>query len=337
MSILFLQGVGDNGLGHLGVDRNGRTNLILDGSCNVSGMMDFQGVTIHKTVMFGNSVEQNPLHLKKLPSLIFNEIADPDTHAGALQRSMLFCQDTGVPVINAADKVQRTTRDQVAQLLQGISNVHMPQTIRFRAGSPAEAFGIAKSAGMGLPAIMRIAGDHGGKSMVLLRDAGDIDKLNVFPFGEHGFYLTEYVDYKDLQGVFQKQRIVFVDGEPIARHSVFDTCWNVHASSRNKKITGASCNDELERTLMLESTLIPKARKALEEIARRMELDYFGLDCCIDEDGKVLVFEANANMNMLFNIIPELEPRIDLIKDKLCAMMMARSGEKLNWVRGTQI
>ena len=88
---------------------------------------------------------------------------------------------------------------------------------------------------------------------------------------------------------------------------------------------------------MLESTLIPKARKALEEIARRMELDYFGLDCCIDEDGKVLVFEANANMNMLFNIIPELEPRIDLIKDKLCAMMMARSGEKLNWVRGTQI
>lgn len=35
---------------------------------------------------------------------------------------------------------------------------------------------------------------------------------------------------------------------------------------------------------------------ALAEIARRVPLDFFGLDCAIDPAGKLLVFECNAAM-----------------------------------------
>jgi hypothetical protein len=38
------------------------------------------------------------------------------------------------------------------------------------------------------------------------------------------------------------------------------------------------------------------AADAVREAARRLELDYAGMDCTIRPDGRVLVFEANAAM-----------------------------------------
>jgi hypothetical protein len=36
--------------------------------------------------------------------------------------------------------------------------------------------------------------------------------------------------------------------------------------------------------------------RVVEEIARRVDLDYAGLDCGFTSDGRVLLFETNANM-----------------------------------------
>jgi hypothetical protein len=45
-------------------------------------------------------------------------------------------------------------------------------------------------------------------------------------------------------------------------------------------------------------------RPVFREIATRLELDFFGVDCNIDEDGRVLLFEANPCMNILKNSSP---------------------------------
>jgi glutathione synthase/RimK-type ligase-like ATP-grasp enzyme len=37
-------------------------------------------------------------------------------------------------------------------------------------------------------------------------------------------------------------------------------------------------------------------RAALQSIRDAMGLDYFGIDCALDRDGAVVVFEANASM-----------------------------------------
>ena len=39
-----------------------------------------------------------------------------------------------------------------------------------------------------------------------------------------------------------------------------------------------------------------KAAEALREIARRLDLDYAGIDCSLMRDGRLVVFEANASM-----------------------------------------
>jgi glutathione synthase/RimK-type ligase-like ATP-grasp enzyme len=331
VSILFIQGINDNGIGHLNVNKKGKHKIDLDGSCNVLAMINFQGVSVDNFMIYGKNAQQPPVSLAERPSLIFNEISDPDSHATALKRCNQLCDQTTVPVVNPPDKIQRTSRDQVFELLKGIPTVTMPKTVRFQAEAPEDVFMTAEAIGMDLPLIVRIAGDHGGKSMVLLRELADIEKLHIFPFGETWFYLTEYVDYQDTDGIYHKQRIVMVDGEPIARHAIFDSRWNVHASSRVAENDASRHGSELERVQELRDKLIPKARGALDEIARRMELDYFGIDCYINPDGKLLVFEANANMNMLYNKVPEIEPQIALIKDKLCTMLTARSGEQISW------
>jgi hypothetical protein len=45
-----------------------------------------------------------------------------------------------------------------------------------------------------------------------------------------------------------------------------------------------------------ESTFGPQAMATLDAIRRRIGLDYFGIDCALDPDGRVLVFEVNASM-----------------------------------------
>ena len=56
------------------------------------------------------------------------------------------------------------------------------------------------------------------------------------------------------------------------------------------------------------------------EITRRLDLDYFGVDCNIDSDRNVLLFEANACMKVLKNYKPppnRFEAPITLIKHAL--------------------
>lgn len=334
MSIVFVQGVNDTGIARLSIGDNGKPNTHFDGSCNVRNMINFAGGQPGRLMFFGRNVRKQPgVTMRRRPSAIFNEISDPDSHKVALYRCAHFCQYTDVPVINHPEKIRQTTRDGVAEMLQGIPGVRMPRTIRFQAEAPEEVFRIAEAQGFEPPYIIRVAGDHGGKSMVRLSGPDDLDLLHVFPFGDTDFYLTEYVDYANPQGEYHKQRIVMVDGEPIGRHAIFDTGWNVHASSRKKKDAPDVGQRELERTMDLQERLIPMASEALGEIWQRLGLDYFGIDCCIGDDGEMLIFEANANMNMLWNKVPELEPRVDLIRDRLCALMSRRSGENVTWIK----
>ncbi len=62
-------------------------------------------------------------------------------------------------------------------------------------------------------------------------------------------------------------------------------------------------------------------------IADRLKLDYFGIDCNLDEDGNMLIFEANANMNILINTQPSpnlWDAPITAIHEHLKAVILAR-------------
>ncbi len=66
---------------------------------------------------------------------------------------------------------------------------------------------------------------------------------------------------------------------------------------------------------------------AFREIHSRVGLEYFGLDCNVRPNGDLLIFEANANMNILHNPYPEMNERIMMIHRKIQTLLARLSGE----------
>ena len=327
MGILFVSGVNDLSTMGVRVDENNQFIYVVDGSCLVHGRIPLKKGIGGALMIFGKGVKQRKISFVEIPSLIFNQISDPDTHRGALERCAELCAETPCPVINQPKRIMQTTRDGISELLQGIPGVIMPRTVRFQPGSPAGIFAHAESEKIDFPFIVRLAGDHGGKNMVLVEGPEDRDSLHAFPFDGRDFYLTEFVDYKGEAGLYHKQRIVVIDGEPVLRHSLFSEQWKIHASSRKFMLTRESWAADRRRLHWLETEVMPKLLPAIREISDRLKLEYFGIDCRMRPNGEMLIFEVNANMNILYNAYPEMNDRIKLIQQKTQAMLARHSGE----------
>ena len=67
---------------------------------------------------------------------------------------------------------------------------------------------------------------------------------------------------------------------------------------RARTIAGTEA-DEHAFLMSFDSAWVPRLQPMFQEIGRRLELDFFGVDCNIDAAGRVLLFEANACMKIL--------------------------------------
>lgn len=330
MAILFTFGVNNHGQATVRPDEQGQMRIHVDGSSNVLGMLDFKGITVVPYLIYGPNVPQPPFRFPGKPTLIFNQISDADSHSVALRRCVELCAHVDAPVIDAPEAVLQTTRDEVARRLADIPGVRVPRTIRCTPTSPAEVIEIIDKEGLGYPVIQRRTGEHNALSMVLLDCPDDRDHLDVFPFDGRDFYLTEYVDFSDDHGIFYKHRIVMVDGEAMPRHVFFSDQWKVNSKSLAFMKAHPEYGTPAEKLDALERERLPKAQAALQEIARRLELDYFGIDCQIGPDGEVLLFEANSNMNIMTDVVPEISDRVQAIKQRLRSLIERRSGERFD-------
>jgi glutathione synthase/RimK-type ligase-like ATP-grasp enzyme len=329
MAILFVSGVNDLSTVGVRLDGNGKFGYLMDGNCSVHGKLPLKKGIAADLVLFGKGVRQRSVNFATNPSLIFNQIADADTHRGALERCVELCAQVPSRVINRPDRIMQTTRDRISELLQGVPGVIMPRTVRFQPTSPEDVYERAASEKVDYPFIVRVAGDHAGKSMVLVNGEADYKSMHIFPFDGRDFYLTEYVDYKDEAGLYHKQRIVVVDGEPVLRHSLFNSDWKIHGSSRLFMLERETWEDDRARTHQMDTELIPKLGPAIREISNRLELEYFGVDCNVRPNGEMLIFEVNANMNILFNQYPEMKDRMNMIHARIHTLLARHSGEQV--------
>jgi len=119
-----------------------------------------------------------------------------------------------------------------------------------------------------------------------------MDYLNRVPAEE--FYLSDFWDFRSADGYFRKYRLIFVDREVYPYHLAIGKHWLVHYWRADmhdwmKREEDAFLDD-------FHSVFCDGAADVLTEIARRLDLDYAGIDCSILPDGRVLLFEANTTM-----------------------------------------
>jgi len=323
--IIFTFGVNDRGVADIRPDPNGQPHIHVDGSLSALGNIDLGNNKPLPLLLFGGRAEQPPLNIPQRPDLIFNQISNPDTHSIALERCVDVCRRfDGIPVINHPDAIKETARDAVYQKLHDIDGVRFPKTVRCVPESPEHVLELIESEGFKLPVIVRTAGEHNASNMVLVESSDHLEKLHTLAFDGSDFYIIEFIDCSDENGIFKKQRILIMDGKAYPRHVFFGPDWLINSKAIDFMLENPQVGDLLGLMDELDERM-PRLEPALNEISKRMKLDVFGIDCDILDDDTLVIYEANANMYTLRDTIPPLSPRVKIIQQQLRQLIERRS------------
>jgi len=120
-----------------------------------------------------------------------------------------------------------------------------------------------------------------------------------------------------------------VDGEPYIRHLYFSENWMIHRKS-SKIYQDLYPKEQAEAIQLLENfhhRLKPQILTQISCIYHELKLDYFGVDCDILADGRLLIFEANATMTTLLNYDKSpnhFDKPISILKNAIEAMILNR-------------
>ncbi|MBV8423813.1 MAG: hypothetical protein JO349_01375 [Candidatus Eremiobacteraeota bacterium] len=219
--------------------------------------------------------------------VVFNVIAHSEESGDVLQRLRYWLPLLGKPILNSPALVEKLSRDQVARDYADIPGALVPKTLRMRREDvPHELHG---------PHVIRPVGSQAGASFEKIERPGEMAAYLRATAGD-AFYLMPFIDYRRADGYFRKYRIIFVGGVPFAHHLAISDKWMVHYyNARNAE--EAWIREEEERFLADVHNVFDGPRAdVLAEIARRVGLDYFGIDCSVLEDGRVLIFEIDPAM-----------------------------------------
>jgi len=219
---------------------------------------------------------------------VFIAIAEDRQHAQALLAAEALAAALGKPVINPAARIAQAARDTAAALLQGVPGAIVPtQRLLTRDALMAEA--------LPFPIIIRPRHSHAGNGLSQVADGAGLAAY-LAEHADTAFYVAPFIDYRNADGQWRKYRVIFVDGVPWPFHMAVHDNWAVWYYNAGMDRDTAKQAEERRFLNDFASVFPPPAMAALREIAARVGLDYFGLDCGLLDDGQVVVFEVETGM-----------------------------------------
>ena len=230
--------------------------------------------------------------------IVFNAIGDAERCIDGLVSASALLAATDAPVVNPPARVRETSRIAVCERLRNIPGL---LTAAARPVSRAQA-----GEGARFPLLLRAPGFHTGHHFVRIDRADQIARaVEALPDGD--LIAMNYLDGRGSDGMYRKYRVMLIDGRLYPLHLAIGPDWKVHYFTAD--MAHNTAHQEEERGFLgdMEGTLGSGAIAVLEEIQRRLGLDYAGVDFGLDADGNVLLFEANATMT-----VPSREVNVQL-------------------------
>lgn len=234
-------------------------------------------------------------------TIILNLISDPDRNPKSLRIADQITAKHRNRLINAPRAVARTRRDDIARTLQGVPGFHIPKVLRLRNPTLSRLRKRMEKDGFRFPAIVRRTGTQTGQITGLFRQPEDLADHVDGMTGE--YYFTEFVDYRQSDGLFRKMRLFRIGEEVVLNHLFISDHWNIHGHMARRGIMKDREELRAEEKRYFDGVgeaaeVLGRAEHALDEIYQRIKLDYFGVDFGLAESGEFILFEANATMNI---------------------------------------
>jgi len=295
-----------------------RSSFTLRGSANLAPYLSPDRFALNRFYLQGGA----GLRINLGPGPILNHIADPDICSQALVLAASILDQARRACFNHPSAIARTSRDGVARLLSAIPGLKVPKTIRVGAESIDDIAAAADEAKLCYPVLARIAGSHGGDDRIFVEQPASLPAIAALERKGRPLYLTEFCDFASPDGLYRKFRVVVVGDDVFLRHCVIGAHWSLHGGGR---APGAE-DEEAHLLETFASEWMPAVKPVFSEMTRRLDLDYYGVDCHIDAQRNVLLFEANACMKVLKNYRPppnRFEAPIARIKKALEARLSA--------------
>ena len=241
--------------------------------------------------------------------LVLNSVADADSASSALAMAQLVLEHTRAPIINHPAMVQATGRCAIAERLANVPNVITPKTVMLarellEATNPEETL---SGKGITFPLLIRRPGFHGGEHFVKVDSVADLDSALIDLPGEQ-LLVIQYLDARRSDGKTRKYRVMLIDGELYPLHVAISKDWKIHYFSAEMADHAEHRAEDHAFLNDMAAVLGIGAMTALKQIQQILGLDYGGIDFGMNENGDILLFEANAAMAV---VVPDKDERWD--------------------------
>jgi len=230
---------------------------------------------------------------------VINLIGDADICGPSLDAAERLLKEITTPVLNPPARIRATGRADNAQALREIEGVVTPRTLHLSRDIllGAEGLSVLEKENFRFPLLLRTPGFHGGQHFVKVERAAD---LATAATGLPGQELTviQFLQACDTDGKVRKYRVMMIDGQLYPLHKAVSRQWKVHYFSAHMAHSPEHRAEDAAFLEDMPGVLGPRAMQALKQISLALGLDYAGADFSLGPGGEVMLFEANATMNV---------------------------------------
>ncbi|MCZ2495256.1 RimK family alpha-L-glutamate ligase [Xylophilus sp. Kf1] len=254
--------------------------------------------------------------------LLFVAVSESDATHGLLERLA-----TGLPagpgLVNHPAGILRTARDQAFVALRGAPGIVMPASARVgrlsleAVADRRLALGEVLSDGV-FPLIVRPVDSHAGHGLERMAGPDDLSAY-LAAHGDDAFFVSRFVDYSGVDGLFRKYRVVLVRGQAFAAHMGVSAHWMIHYLNAGMTESAEKRSEEADFMRDFDTGFAPRHQAALQALGMRFGLDYLVVDCAETAHGELLVFEVDPGAVVHRMDPPELFPYKRACMDKLYA------------------
>ncbi len=181
------------------------------------------------------------------------------------------------------------------------------------------------------PCLIRPLASHAGAGLARVTNPDELGKYLHRCFDKR-FFMTAFEDYSSDDGLYRKSRIAFIDREPFLCHMAISSHWMVHYLNAGMTDSADKRAEEARAMAEFDEGFARRHAAAFDALHERIDLDFYSIDCAEMQDGRLLVFEADAaaiiHMMDPPDLFPYKQPQMRKVFAAFEAMLRRRAVER---------